>query len=190
MDRSTICGRGRPRPDARSGFTPRATSSAVRRRPRPRRYYEHYAVEMEDTAGADHYMGNKAKFSGSHDPEAYRLHRKRFVGGAGTYPLIGTPRRIAEELGGDQSRRVCRRGAVVCELQGRAAVFHRHSAAVAARGGAAQRVIGQSSDADGWPLTVGTRRNGSLRRAASLRGGVIPSAAKCHRAHSEAISRE
>jgi FMNH2-dependent dimethyl sulfone monooxygenase len=61
-------------------------------------YYEHYAVEMEDTAGADYYMGNKAKFSGSHDPAAYRLHRKRFVGGAGTYPLIGTPLRIAEEL--------------------------------------------------------------------------------------------
>jgi len=61
-------------------------------------YYEHYAVTMEDTAGADHYMGNKQKFSGSHDPEAYRLHRKRFVGGAGTYPLIGTPQRIAAEL--------------------------------------------------------------------------------------------
>jgi alkanesulfonate monooxygenase SsuD/methylene tetrahydromethanopterin reductase-like flavin-dependent oxidoreductase (luciferase family) len=61
-------------------------------------YYEHYAVGMEDTAGADHYMGNKQKFSGSHDPEAYRLHRKRFVGGAGTYPLIGTPARIAEQL--------------------------------------------------------------------------------------------
>ena len=61
-------------------------------------YYEHYAVDMEDTAGADHYMGNKAKFSGSHDPAAYRLHRKRFVGGAGTYPLIGSPRRIADEL--------------------------------------------------------------------------------------------
>jgi alkanesulfonate monooxygenase SsuD/methylene tetrahydromethanopterin reductase-like flavin-dependent oxidoreductase (luciferase family) len=62
------------------------------------RYYEYYAVEMEDTAGADHYMGNKAKFSGSHDPSAYRLHRKRFVGGAGTYPLVGTPQAIAEAL--------------------------------------------------------------------------------------------
>jgi FMNH2-dependent dimethyl sulfone monooxygenase len=62
-------------------------------------YYEHYAVTMEDTAGADHYMSNKSKFSQSHDPEAYRLHRKRFVGGAGTYPLIGTPAHIAEELG-------------------------------------------------------------------------------------------
>jgi alkanesulfonate monooxygenase SsuD/methylene tetrahydromethanopterin reductase-like flavin-dependent oxidoreductase (luciferase family) len=61
-------------------------------------YYEHYAVAMEDAAGADHYMGNKQKFSSSHDPDAYRLHRKRFVGGAGTYPLIGTPQHIAEQL--------------------------------------------------------------------------------------------
>jgi FMNH2-dependent dimethyl sulfone monooxygenase len=61
-------------------------------------YYEHYAVTMEDTQGADHYMRNKEKFSGSHDPAAYRLHRKRFVGGAGTYPLVGSPERIAMEL--------------------------------------------------------------------------------------------
>jgi alkanesulfonate monooxygenase SsuD/methylene tetrahydromethanopterin reductase-like flavin-dependent oxidoreductase (luciferase family) len=37
-------------------------------------YYEHYAVEMEDTAGADLYMSNKERFSGSHDRAAYRLH--------------------------------------------------------------------------------------------------------------------
>lgn len=61
-------------------------------------YYEWYAVTMEDTAAADHYMGTKEKFSGSHDPIAYRLHRKRFVGGAGTYPLVGTPRFIADAL--------------------------------------------------------------------------------------------
>jgi alkanesulfonate monooxygenase SsuD/methylene tetrahydromethanopterin reductase-like flavin-dependent oxidoreductase (luciferase family) len=61
-------------------------------------YYEYYAVTMEDTEGADHYMRNKEKFSGSHDPAAYRLHRKRFVGGAGTYPLVGSPERIAGEL--------------------------------------------------------------------------------------------
>ncbi len=61
-------------------------------------YYEHYAVRMEDTASVDFYMGTKEKFSSSHDPEAYRLHRKRFVGGAGTYPLIGTPKKIAEEM--------------------------------------------------------------------------------------------
>jgi len=61
-------------------------------------YYEHYAVTMQDAASVDHYMGNKEKFSGSHDAEAYRLHRKRFAAGAGTYPLIGTPRHIAEEM--------------------------------------------------------------------------------------------
>jgi len=61
-------------------------------------YYEHYAVEMEDTAASDLYMSNKEKFSGSHDPTTYRLHRKRFVGGAGTYPLVGTPQHIAGQL--------------------------------------------------------------------------------------------
>jgi dimethylsulfone monooxygenase len=61
-------------------------------------YYEHYAVTMQDTASVDHYMGAKEKFSGSHDAEAYRLHRKRFAGGAGTYPLVGTPRHIADEM--------------------------------------------------------------------------------------------
>jgi alkanesulfonate monooxygenase SsuD/methylene tetrahydromethanopterin reductase-like flavin-dependent oxidoreductase (luciferase family) len=61
-------------------------------------YYEHYAVSMEDTASVESYMGAKERYSSSHDPEAYRLHRKRFVGGAGTYPLIGTPRRIVEEM--------------------------------------------------------------------------------------------
>jgi alkanesulfonate monooxygenase SsuD/methylene tetrahydromethanopterin reductase-like flavin-dependent oxidoreductase (luciferase family) len=61
-------------------------------------YYEHYAVTMQDTASVDHYMGNKEKFSGSHAAEDYRIHRKRFAAGAGTYPLVGTPAHIATEL--------------------------------------------------------------------------------------------
>ncbi len=61
-------------------------------------YYEHYAVTMQDTDSVDQYMKAKETFSGSHDAEAYRLHRKRFAGGAGTYPLVGTPRHIAEEM--------------------------------------------------------------------------------------------
>jgi alkanesulfonate monooxygenase SsuD/methylene tetrahydromethanopterin reductase-like flavin-dependent oxidoreductase (luciferase family) len=61
-------------------------------------YYEHYAVAMQDTASVDFYMSAKEKNSTSHDPEAYRLHRQRFAGGAGTYPLIGTPRHIADEM--------------------------------------------------------------------------------------------
>ncbi len=61
-------------------------------------YYEHYAVAMADTESLDFYMGQKEKHSSSHDPAAYRLHRKRFAGGAGTYPLVGTPRHIADEM--------------------------------------------------------------------------------------------
>ncbi|MBV9075860.1 MAG: LLM class flavin-dependent oxidoreductase [Methylobacteriaceae bacterium] len=61
-------------------------------------YYELYASTMADTASVDHYMGQKEKFSGSHEADAYRLHRKRFAGGAGTYPLIGTPQHLADEM--------------------------------------------------------------------------------------------
>jgi alkanesulfonate monooxygenase SsuD/methylene tetrahydromethanopterin reductase-like flavin-dependent oxidoreductase (luciferase family) len=61
-------------------------------------YYEYYAATMADHASVDHYMGQKEKFSGSHEAEAYRLHRKRFAGGAGGYPLVGTPEHIASEM--------------------------------------------------------------------------------------------
>jgi dimethylsulfone monooxygenase len=61
-------------------------------------YYEYYASTMADQASVDHYMGQKQAFSGSHEAEAYRLHRKRFAGGAGTYPLVGTPEHIASEM--------------------------------------------------------------------------------------------
>ena len=61
-------------------------------------YYEHYAVTMADTAAVDRYVKAKSTFSGSHSPEAYALYRKRFAAGAGTYPLVGTPRHVAEEM--------------------------------------------------------------------------------------------
>jgi dimethylsulfone monooxygenase len=61
-------------------------------------FYDYYAVRMEDTASVDFYMAAKEKNSSSHDPETYRLHRKRFAAGAGTYPLVGTPEHIAAEM--------------------------------------------------------------------------------------------
>ena len=61
-------------------------------------YYEHYAVAEQDSVSVDKYMKAKQTFSGSHDADAYRLHRKRFAGGAGTYPLVGTPQHIAAEM--------------------------------------------------------------------------------------------
>ena len=61
-------------------------------------YYERYAVTEADKAAVDYHMEQKRKFAGSHDEATFRLHAKRFAGGAGTYPLIGTPERIVTEM--------------------------------------------------------------------------------------------
>lgn len=61
-------------------------------------YYERFAVTEADTAAVDKHMAMKAAMSGSHDPSAYARHRQRFAAGAGTYPLVGTPDSIADQL--------------------------------------------------------------------------------------------
>lgn len=61
-------------------------------------YYERYAVTMADNAAVDAHMAGKKEFSKSHDSGAYDSYRKRFAGGAGSYPLIGTPEKIVEEM--------------------------------------------------------------------------------------------
>ena len=61
-------------------------------------YYARYAAAMEDTGAVDAHMAGKQQFSQSHDPSAYILYRRRFAGGAGTYPLIGTPADIVAEM--------------------------------------------------------------------------------------------
>lgn len=61
-------------------------------------YYEHYAETNADEAALDYHTSQKEKHAGSHDPETFRTYRKRFAGGAGTYPLIGSPETIVAEL--------------------------------------------------------------------------------------------
>lgn len=61
-------------------------------------YYENYAVTYADRGAVDYHMAQKRKFAGSHDEATFRLHAKRFAGGAGTYPLVGTPRKIVDEM--------------------------------------------------------------------------------------------
>ncbi|TCR91796.1 LLM class flavin-dependent oxidoreductase [Rhizobium sp. BK376] len=61
-------------------------------------YYTRYAVTMADHAAVDDHMAGKKEFSQSHDRDAYDRYRQRFAGGAGSYPLIGTPDKIAEEM--------------------------------------------------------------------------------------------
>lgn len=61
-------------------------------------YYQHYAVDQADDGAVDYHMSKKQQFANSHDPSAFALYRKRFAGGAGSYPLVGSPERIAEEI--------------------------------------------------------------------------------------------
>jgi alkanesulfonate monooxygenase SsuD/methylene tetrahydromethanopterin reductase-like flavin-dependent oxidoreductase (luciferase family) len=61
--------------------------------------YDRYAVREADQEAVDNHMAGKKQFSQSHDERAYREYRQRFAGGAGTFPLVGTPDRIATMLG-------------------------------------------------------------------------------------------
>lgn len=61
-------------------------------------YYHRYAVAEADHGAVDNHMAGKKAFANSHDTRAFALYRQRFAGGAGTYPLIGTPEHIAGTL--------------------------------------------------------------------------------------------
>ena len=61
-------------------------------------YYDRYAVTLADHDAVDAHMAGKKEFSQSHDPQAYERYRQRFAGGAGTYPLVGSPESIAAEM--------------------------------------------------------------------------------------------
>ena len=61
-------------------------------------YYERYAVTDADKGAVAYHMTQKQKFAGSHDEATFRLHAKRFAGGAGTYPLVGTPNKIVDDM--------------------------------------------------------------------------------------------
>jgi dimethylsulfone monooxygenase len=61
-------------------------------------YYEKYAATDADHAAVDYHMATKKEFAASHDRDAFDRYRKRFAGGAGTFPLVGTPERVVEDL--------------------------------------------------------------------------------------------
>ena len=61
-------------------------------------YYRRYAVTMAAHDAVDEPMAGKKEFSRSHDSHAYDRYRQRFAGGAGSYPLVGTPEHIAAEM--------------------------------------------------------------------------------------------
>ncbi|HEY0295763.1 MAG TPA: LLM class flavin-dependent oxidoreductase, partial [Bordetella sp.] len=63
-----------------------------------RAYYDRYTIEHVDRAALDNHVKKKQGFSNSHDDKAYLLYRQRFAAGTGSYPLVGTPQQIVDEL--------------------------------------------------------------------------------------------
>lgn len=61
-------------------------------------YYDRYAVTLADHAAVDNHMRMKQRMANSYDPHVFDVYRKRFAGGAGTYPLIGTPAKVAADM--------------------------------------------------------------------------------------------
>jgi alkanesulfonate monooxygenase SsuD/methylene tetrahydromethanopterin reductase-like flavin-dependent oxidoreductase (luciferase family) len=61
-------------------------------------YYHRYAVAEADHGAVDEHMAKKKEFAGSHDRSAFDLYRQRFAGGAGSYPLVGSPEKIVEDM--------------------------------------------------------------------------------------------
>ena len=61
-------------------------------------YYHHYGVEMADNEALDRQLAvQKGRTVFEHLGELEK-HRMRFAAGGGSYPLVGTPRRITEEM--------------------------------------------------------------------------------------------
>ncbi len=61
-------------------------------------YYERYAVVEADHVAVDAHMAAKKEFANSHDRAAFERYAKRFAGGAGSFPLVGTPETIVDEI--------------------------------------------------------------------------------------------
>ena len=61
-------------------------------------FYDYYSRQEVDEAAVDYHMKQKKNFSQSHEDAAFRLYRQRFAAGTGSYPLVGSPRKIVDEL--------------------------------------------------------------------------------------------
>jgi alkanesulfonate monooxygenase SsuD/methylene tetrahydromethanopterin reductase-like flavin-dependent oxidoreductase (luciferase family) len=63
-----------------------------------REYYEYYSNEQADWPAVDRLMELQSLHAKSFPPEAFKMFRQRFAAGFGTYPIVGTPDHVANEL--------------------------------------------------------------------------------------------
>jgi alkanesulfonate monooxygenase SsuD/methylene tetrahydromethanopterin reductase-like flavin-dependent oxidoreductase (luciferase family) len=63
-----------------------------------RDYYEHYSNDEADWPAVDRLMSLQALHAKSFPPEVFKVFRQRFAAGFGTYPIVGDPDHVANEL--------------------------------------------------------------------------------------------
>jgi dimethylsulfone monooxygenase len=61
-------------------------------------YYRFYAEENADSDAVTFHQQKKEAHYGTVEPDAVQIERRRYAGGTGSYPLVGRPERIAEEI--------------------------------------------------------------------------------------------
>jgi alkanesulfonate monooxygenase SsuD/methylene tetrahydromethanopterin reductase-like flavin-dependent oxidoreductase (luciferase family) len=61
-------------------------------------YHRRYAIEHADWPAVDRLMTLQKQHTRGRPPELQQKFRERFAGGHGSYPIIGTPDRVAEQL--------------------------------------------------------------------------------------------
>jgi FMNH2-dependent dimethyl sulfone monooxygenase len=78
------------------------TTSYVVCRPTQREaeeYHHYYAVENADWDAVDHLTRLQGLHTKGRPPELQQKFRERFAGGHGSFPIVGSPDHVAEELG-------------------------------------------------------------------------------------------
>ena len=62
------------------------------------KYYRFYAEENADADAVTFHQRMKEAHYGAVEPDVMQLERRRYAGGTGSYPLVGTPEQIADEM--------------------------------------------------------------------------------------------
>jgi dimethylsulfone monooxygenase len=63
-----------------------------------RAYYDRYSLEFIDEKAVDYHMKQKKDFSHSYEDRVFIEYRQRFAAGTGTFPLVGTPTQIVDQM--------------------------------------------------------------------------------------------
>ena len=93
-------------------------------------YYQHAIIDNADWGAIDGMLANKSITPQTIPPAEYDAKRRYFASNAvGGYPFVGTPDKVADELGDHQPGRRARHRLVVRQLPRRGAVFLRRGAA-------------------------------------------------------------